>query len=69
MMQHYQDMTEHGQMPSVDMSQFSGAGILESMFSNNNSINIQDEMLDEIYEDKHTVGKDSMTYYRTMLKE
>ena len=51
------------------MSQFSGAGILESMFSNNNSINIQDEMLDEIYEDKHTVGKDSMTYYRTMLKE
>lgn len=69
MMQHYQDMTGHGQMPSVDMSQFSGAGILESLYSSNNSINIQDEMLDEIYEDKHTVGKDSMTYYRTMLKE
>lgn len=34
-----------------------------------NKLNIQDEMLDEIYENKQDVGKDSMTYIRTMLKE
>ncbi len=34
-----------------------------------NKLNIQDEMLDEIYENKQDVGKDSMNYIRTMLKE
>ena len=72
LMQSYQAISEHVQTPTVDLSGYTGTGILANYYSSNNSnnsINIQDEMLDEIYEDKHTVGKDSMTYYRTMLKE
>jgi len=37
--------------------------------SSSEQLDIQNEMLDEIYMDKQEVGKDSMTYYRTMLKE
>jgi len=37
--------------------------------SENNQLNIQNEMLDEIYMEMQEDGKDSMTYIRTRLKE
>ncbi|MBQ6071990.1 MAG: hypothetical protein IJK85_09610 [Bacteroidales bacterium] len=53
---------------AATVASFSNAGTLLTL-SGNNKLNIQDEMLDEIYENKQDVGKDSMTYIRTMLKE
>ena len=47
----------------------SGSGLTLATTSGNTKLNLQDEMLDEIYENKQDVGKDSMTYIRTMLKE
>ena len=50
-------------------NRISGTGTGMTLATSNTKINIQDEMLDEIYMNKQSVGKDSMTYIRTMLKE
>ena len=50
-------------------SSSSSSSSSSSIASTTTSLNLQDEMLNEIYENKQEVGKDSMTYYRTMLKE
>ena len=45
------------------------AQMVHQTYSSNDQLNIQNEMLDEIYMEMQEDGKDSMTYIRTKLRE